>query len=98
MPATPEMTAVAQFRFGELTSAERVLLNAVVDGHVATVGRDAAAFRYREDTARTVRGELVRWVLTEPFVLDALDPGGLGCGARAWLARSTSPAWTFRCG
>jgi hypothetical protein len=77
------MLTAAQVGFGELTSAERVLLNAAVDGHVAAVGRDAAALRYRADTARTVRGELVRWVLTEPSVLEALDPGGFGLrGAR----------------
>jgi hypothetical protein len=77
------MLAAAQLRFGGLTSAEHVLLNAAVDGDVAPVGRGAAAFRYRGDTARTVRGELVRWVLTEPLVLEALDPGGFGLrGAR----------------
>lgn len=83
VPAAPEMFAAAQLRFGGLTSAEHVLLNAAVDGHVPAVGRDVAALRYRADTARTVRGELVRWVFTEPSVLEALDPGGFGLrGAR----------------
>ena len=68
-----ELRGPAEQRFGLLSAAESLLLDAIINGSVA----DCSQLGEHDSIARTVRASLIRWLCVDPVARNSVDVRGI---------------------